>query len=82
MNNFHIKIQAHLFVHQNKWIQIASFPVNYARAKRVFDTEDEAKEFKADNPKWVVEHRPAEPLRCQSYCDVAKFCTQYMEEEK
>ena len=50
---------------------------NVARAKRVFDSEIEANEFKADNPKWVVEHRPAQPIRCQSYCEVAQFCTQF-----
>ena len=62
----------------DKWAVKAT--ATSARAKRIFDTENEAKEFKADNPKWVVEHRPAQPLRCQRYCDVAKFCTQHMEE--
>jgi hypothetical protein len=50
------------------------------RAKKVFESEADALEFKADNSSWVVEHRPAVPVRCTSYCEVAKFCDQYQTE--
>ncbi len=61
----------------DKWAVKTS--ANAARAKRVFDSEQDAKDLCAENPTWVIEHRPAQPIRCQSYCEVAKFCTQYQE---
>lgn len=45
------------------------------RAKAVYSTEEEA----ALNltPGYIIEHRPGERVRCASYCQVARFCSQY-----
>ena len=51
------------------------------RALRVFDTEQAAKEFIAghkDEKTLWVETRPGERVRCESYCPVSGFCSQYL----
>lgn len=58
-----------------KWAVKAS--PNSVRAKKVFDSEDEAIAMASTNANWVVEHRPSQPLRCQKYCEVSKFCDQF-----
>ena len=52
------------------------------RAKRVFDSEEEASELADTNDKFVVEHRPATPVRCEGFCNVSQFCDQYQGELK
>lgn len=47
------------------------------KATKLFDFEDGAKEFAAADPKFRVEHRPGEAVRCNDYCPVAEFCEQY-----
>ena len=48
-------------------------------AVRLFDTAHEATEFlRTENvPGGYVEHRPGVATRCESYCPVSKFCTQW-----
>lgn len=50
------------------------------RATAVFSTEEDAKE-KAESlgKEYVVEHRPGERVRCQHYCPVNQFCSQWAE---
>ena len=63
----------------DKWA-VKSSPKGRAQPGGIFDNEEDAQKFKGDNAKWVIEHRPAEPVRCQDHCEVSKFCTQYKEE--
>ena len=58
-----------------KWAVKAS--PNSVRAKKVFDSEDEAIAMASTTANWIVEHRPSQPLRCQKYCEVSKFCDQF-----
>lgn len=45
------------------------------RATKVYQTEEEARANCNDNQ--IVEHRPGEYKRCQSYCEAAPFCAQW-----
>ena len=49
------------------------------RAMRVFDNEDDAKEFEAAQTVPVeIEFRAGEPVRCKgNFCGVAEFCSQF-----
>jgi hypothetical protein len=56
---------------------------NMARAWRVFDTNDAAIAFAAENKDVTVITRPAEPIRCKNnFCRVSQFCSQYKEENE
>lgn len=48
------------------------------RAVKLYESEQQA-EAAVANPKQYVEHRLGERVRCESYCDVAPFCTQFRE---
>ena len=61
----------------DKWAVKAS--ADSTRAKKVFTIKDEAVAYASENSKWIIEERLAEPIRCQSYCEVSKFCNQYKE---
>jgi len=52
------------------------------RAMRVFDNEDDAKDFMAEQSVPVeIEYRTGELVRCNgNYCGVAEFCSQYKKE--
>jgi hypothetical protein len=45
------------------------------RAKSLHSSKEEAE--LACSKGYVIEHRPGERIRCKSYCQVAKFCSQY-----
>jgi hypothetical protein len=54
------------------------------RASKLFHDEEEAeiymnklKETKKGD--WIIEYRPGESTRCESFCDVSKWCKQYKE---
>ena len=47
------------------------------RALRVFDSLHEAEAFSQENPGSYVEIRAGQARRCQLYCPVSKFCTQW-----
>lgn len=50
------------------------------RAKTLCYSEDEAKEKLAELGKgYIIEHRPGERTRCQNYCSVSEYCTQWAE---
>lgn len=44
------------------------------RAKAVFDTREEAEDYKAQMDEGLIVERPGECRRCKYYCDVCKFC--------
>jgi len=52
------------------------------RARKLFDSEEAAFEW-AEDPSnkmkvgWVVEYRPGENVRCENYCNVQQFCSQW-----
>lgn len=48
-----------------------------ASAVKLHKTEDEAKAHAASIPTAYVDHRPGINMRCEYYCPVSKFCTQY-----
>jgi len=62
----------------DKWAVMPSSSAK--RAKKVCDSENEAKELAETNSKFIVEHRPASAIRCERYCAVAPFCDQYQGE--
>lgn len=47
------------------------------QAYRVFEKESDAKALVAEKPEYIVEYRPGESVRCDNYCAVAQFCSQY-----
>lgn len=68
-----------------RWCKAHSWAVikkGQKRATKVFYNEKEAGSFAADDPNMAVEFRPGEVIRCGSYCNVNKFCSQYQEEVK
>jgi hypothetical protein len=53
------------------------------RAYKIFNSEEEAKDFVAYYPRrFYIEHRPGEDIRCDQYCSVNKFCDYYINKEK
>lgn len=66
---------------EERWATSERFAVIKARNKRatkLFDTHKEAKTFQntVDGGS-IIERRPGQDLRCQSYCPVNKFCDYY-----
>jgi len=52
----------------------------YERAKKVFDSEEEAKASLEEG--YVIEERKGKASRCEgNYCNVAEFCSQYIEDK-
>ena len=54
------------------------------RAIKLFDTEEEAKEWmqtQDDLADLYIEKRPKQYLRCENYCPVREFCEQYKSEQ-
>ena len=52
------------------------------RARKLFDSEEAAFKWAEDPANkmktgWVVEYRPGENIRCQRYCNVQQFCSQW-----
>ena len=47
-----------------------------------FDSMEEAEEVLKKKEGYMIEVRKGEPTKCQRFCDVAKFCTQYQDEIK
>ncbi len=62
-----------------RWLRQSTYAVKKAgnkRATKVFDHKPAALEFAAAKG-LVVEERPAEPIRCTTYCKVSAWCSQY-----
>jgi len=51
-------------------------------AVRVFDNEKDAKELNKTEPKFYIEFRKGESVRCEKYCLVKEWCDQYQNEIK
>ena len=49
-------------------------------AVRLFNSRVEAEMFAVGVKDSYIEHRPAEPIRCNYFCPVNQFCNQYQEE--
>jgi len=62
-----------------RWADPPKFAVYAKRgdkkAKRLFDTKDEAEQFKLLNKCEYVQERQGEDKKCQYYCSVNKFCS-------
>ena len=48
-----------------------------ARAKRVLNSEEEAREYIGDNKNLAIEFRKGERTRCEGYCAVSEYCDQF-----
>ena len=46
-------------------------------AVRLYDNEGSARSHAASDKAFSVTYRPGESIRCEYYCLVSKFCTQY-----
>ena len=67
---------------EERWIAKREFRTLKPGAKRStknFDSRAEADEFCAKNKGLFVVEKPKSYNRCERYCPVAKFCTQYQE---
>jgi len=56
----------------------------HKRASRLLDSMEESIEWAADptngmDSKHVIEHRQGKRVRCEDWCEVAQFCSQYKE---
>ena len=71
---------------EERWAKPAKYALKTnaknVRARKLFDSEEAAFEWAEDPANkmkagWVVEYRPGENVRCQRYCNVAEFCSQW-----
>ena len=88
------KIQSHQLASINlpdcspeeRWMKPDKFAVkkdiDAKRALKVCDTEEQAKEIIKTKEGYIIEYRKGEPTKCQRFCDVSGFCTQYQDELK
>jgi hypothetical protein len=71
---------------EERWVRPTKFAVkkdkDAKRAFRVCDSEEDAKEILKTKEGYVIEVRKGEPTKCQRFCDVAQFCSQYQNELK
>jgi hypothetical protein len=66
--------------HDDRWAKPDTFAVTKQgakRASRVYENEDEAVAHAAQDAKLFVSKRPGSNTRCEHYCAVAKYCTQF-----
>jgi len=73
---------------EEMWERSEKFAVmksaTHKRASRLLDSMEEAIEWAADpanrmDSKHVIDHRPGKRVRCEDWCEVAPFCSQYKE---
>lgn len=68
---------------EDRWAKPAKYAlmkVGGKRAVKLYDTEAEARAHASVDPKNLrVEVRPGESTRCEAYCSVAQFCTQFQQ---
>ena len=62
----------------DKWRVLKTCDSKRAVPGGVFDSQLEANRFAAKKG-WHVVHSPAESVRCESYCEVSCFCSQFAE---
>ena len=68
---------------EERWKRPDKFAVMKSGGKRAFklyDTQEEADEFLQEHEDYIIEHRKGEAIRCGKFCDVSKFCDQYLGE--
>lgn len=64
---------------EDRWFKppkFAAMKSGAARATKLFDVKSEAEQFAASKG-LIVETRPGENARCESYCPVSQFCSQF-----
>jgi len=64
----------------DRWAKPDTYAVMKKGAKRAISvrfSKEEAEEFAAQDPSYFVETRVGESIRCQNYCSVSKFCSQF-----
>ena len=66
---------AEMWERESKW---AVKKPGLKRAHKVFDNERDAVQL-AEEINGIVEHRPGERIRCDSYCAVSRWCSQYQD---
>jgi len=71
---------------EERWAKPAKYALKTnaknVRARKLFDSQEDAVGWAEDPANkmkagWVVEYRPGENVRCQRYCNVAEFCSQW-----
>ena len=69
---------------EDRWVRPPTWAVKKtsesARAIRVFDNEESAKEFSAGGR--FIERRGGESIRCKSWCSVSQWCQQWNKENE
>lgn len=67
---------------EERWLRDETWAVMKKGRKsaiKLHDNKDHAiKHLEACNNQHYIEHRPGIPMRCEFYCNVAKFCRQYI----
>ncbi len=67
---------------EERWMSSTKYAVvssKTGKTLRLYNDEQSALDHKTKSP-FHVEKRKPEPIRCQRFCDVAQFCTQYQSE--
>tara|TARA_R100001530_G_scaffold135714_1_gene113644 strand:- start:933 stop:1829 length:897 start_codon:yes stop_codon:yes gene_type:complete len=72
---------------EDTWEKDSKFAImkkNRVKAIKVYDSQEEAeKGLKANDDKdFYIEERKSEPIRCKSYCNVNKYCSQFKKWEE
>lgn len=70
---------------EERWARPTKYAVmkeGQVRAVKLFDELAAATCYASQNPKFSVEDRPGELVRCNNYCAVAPFCSQFQKEVK
>lgn len=70
---------------EERWARPDKYAVMKAgavRAIKLYDNHADAEKHAAENKAYSVEIRPGENVRCENYCPVSEFCTQFKEESK
>lgn len=70
---------------EDRWARPDKFAVMKAgavRAVKLYDNRMDAENHAAENKAYSVQVRPGENIRCENYCSVSAFCTQYQGEIK
>lgn len=64
----------------DRWVKPSKYAVmkrGAQRAVRLFDTAQEAEELASSSAAMYVEYRPGEAVRCQNWCPVSRWCSQW-----
>lgn len=70
---------------EDRWARPTKYAVmreGQVRAVKLFDAQSEAESYAQQGKNLSVETRPGELVRCNAYCSVAQFCSQFQKEVK